>query len=246
MTYEHFYYKGYGCDLDGTLYSTKGKRKTVVNSSSGYQATSVRKDGKTVQYRAHRFIYECITRKFIPDGMVINHLDGNKLNNHFDNLELCTYSENTQHAFSIGLITPLVGEMNGCARITAEIVRNIIRDIVNGFSNTELATKYSLDLKHISLIRNKKRWKFIFEENEFRSYKPIKNVQGKLSKEERDSLNRDILTSATNVELARKYNVDTSIISRKRSKLNQESSETIPEGSTLEANASGSGIQSKD
>ena len=64
MTYEHFYYKGYGCDIDGTLYSTKGKRRKVFSSSTSYEVTSVRKDGETKQYRVHRFIYECITGKF--------------------------------------------------------------------------------------------------------------------------------------------------------------------------------------
>ena len=244
MTYEHFYYKGYGCDIDGTLYSTKGKRRKVFSSSTSYEVTSVRKDGETKQYRVHRFIYECITGKFIPENMVINHIDGNKKNNHFDNLELCTHSENTQHAFKIGLITPLVGEMNGCARITADTVRSIIRDIMEGYSNTELAEKFSLDLKHISLIRYKKRWKFIFTEDEFCAYKPIKNVQGKLTKDQRDLLIVEITTTdKTNAQIARAFNVDPSVVSRKRTKLKKESSETISRESTLEAYASGSGIQ---
>ena len=34
----------------------------------------------------------------IPDGMVVNHIDNNPLNNRLDNLELCTVAENNRRA----------------------------------------------------------------------------------------------------------------------------------------------------
>jgi len=35
---------------------------------------------------------------------IINHIDGNKQNNNYKNLEWCNISENTQHAYDNGLI----------------------------------------------------------------------------------------------------------------------------------------------
>ncbi len=185
MQYEHYLYKGYGCDKDGTLYSTKGKRRTVIHHT-GYQVMAVRKDGKTKQYRAHRFIYECVSGKAIPQGMLINHKDGVKSNNHYDNLEIVTPAQNTQHAFATGLMNPMVGEKNGNARINAGTVRTIIRDIIKGVDNDLIAIKFKLDPKHISLIRHKKRWKFIFEEPEFKDYQPSRST-GTGKKQERST-----------------------------------------------------------
>jgi hypothetical protein len=45
------------------------------------------------------------------DDLVVNHIDGNKINNNYTNLEWCTPSENTQHAIKNGLIN-IKGENN--------------------------------------------------------------------------------------------------------------------------------------
>ena len=72
--------------------------------------------------RFHRLVYMYHTKEFIPEGLYINHIDGNKQNNHYDNLELVTQSENMKHACKIGLLTSpgLTGELVGTAKLTNE------------------------------------------------------------------------------------------------------------------------------
>lgn len=62
------------------------------------------KNKKPKDFLVHRLV----AFAFIPqiDGKnCINHIDGNPKNNHVENLEWCTYQENTNHAFETGLMT---------------------------------------------------------------------------------------------------------------------------------------------
>jgi transcriptional regulator CtsR len=50
----------------------------------------------------HRIIWESVYGP-IPEGMQINHINGVKDDNRIANLELVTPSENTKHAYRLGL-----------------------------------------------------------------------------------------------------------------------------------------------
>lgn len=61
-------------------------------------------NGKTKQFRVHRLVALAFIAN--PDcHPIVNHIDGDKNNNRADNLEWCTYSYNTLHAYKNGLIT---------------------------------------------------------------------------------------------------------------------------------------------
>lgn len=69
--------------------------------STGYYSVTLKKD--TIKtYKVHRLIAQA----FIPNPnnyLIINHKDGNKLNNDIYNLEWCTYSHNVKEAYKMGL-----------------------------------------------------------------------------------------------------------------------------------------------
>lgn len=83
-----------------------------------------------VKIRFHRLVYMYHTREFIPEGLYINHIDGNKQNNHYNNLELVTPSENMKHAYQNGLNVPprLFGEFVGTAKLTNDQVAQFRRE----------------------------------------------------------------------------------------------------------------------
>lgn len=58
-----------------------------------------------MNYMIHRMVAETFTSN--PDNLpCVNHKDGNKHNNRSDNLEWCSYSQNTKHAVDSGLLNP--------------------------------------------------------------------------------------------------------------------------------------------
>mgnify|MGYP000765614026 FL=1 len=84
----------------GRILSFKGKSKLIISSSitaKGYEYVAIRQKGIYVGYSVHRLV----ATAFIPNPKrlpQVNHLDGNKLNNHVANLEWCDAYDNVMHA----------------------------------------------------------------------------------------------------------------------------------------------------
>lgn len=106
----HHLAKNYTINPDGSIISigrngNNGSRElTQFKDKSGYLRVSIWVENKSYQKLAHRLVAE----KFIPNPEnkpCVNHKDGIKTNNCVINLEWCTVSENTKHAYDTGLIT---------------------------------------------------------------------------------------------------------------------------------------------
>lgn len=74
-------------------------------SNEGYLTVSLQnKNRNWVSMSIHRLIALCFVNSPGPiDGLVVNHLDGIKINNEPRNLEWCTVRENVYHAGRIGI-----------------------------------------------------------------------------------------------------------------------------------------------
>lgn len=106
----------YFVDEYGNVYSLykKGARKKLNDTplrikqsvcGSGYPIFHKYEDGKRKTIMIHRVVAEA----FIENPLslpVVNHKDGNKYNNSVENLEWCSYKENSGHAREMGLWVP--------------------------------------------------------------------------------------------------------------------------------------------
>lgn len=128
-------------------------------------------DGKTKIWKAHRLV--CIAWHNNQENKeTVNHIDGNKLNNHYSNLEWATWSENIQHSFTAKLNGEHCfsnyskekrrqGGINGIKKRrklpyeTADIIR---KRIFNGEKQKDLAVEFGVSKSTICEINKGLRY----------------------------------------------------------------------------------------
>ena len=90
-------YTNYMIDEDGNVYNILSKKYLKGSiGENGYKYYRLSNNNKKSMFYAHRLVAEYYIDN--PNNLpVVNHKDGNKLNNNVNNLEWVSYSENTQH-----------------------------------------------------------------------------------------------------------------------------------------------------
>ena len=85
-------------------YARGGNISPYVNRT-GYLAVNLYMQSKVHKFLVHRLVALAFVPNTAPEEYtVINHLDGNRLNNDISNLEWCTQSQNMKHAWDSGLV----------------------------------------------------------------------------------------------------------------------------------------------
>lgn len=107
----------------------------------------------TVRY-AHRLVADAFLGP-IPEGMQVNHKDGNRANCDVDNLEIVTNGENRAHAYRVLGVPPNrgpVGILNHNAKLTWEQVCDVRKAHSEGVGPTELGLRYGISRTGIHRI----------------------------------------------------------------------------------------------
>lgn len=126
--------------------------------TTGYIHVNLSKFNKYKTFDIHRLV----ASMFIPNPekyKYVNHIDGNKLNNYYKNLEWTTAKENTKHATELGLKNDR-GSNSKNAKLKQEDVLEI-RKLYEILTKKEISQKYGISASYISLIVNNKRWSYL-------------------------------------------------------------------------------------
>lgn len=148
---------------------TKRELKPHINKYGYLQLNLYDKSVKLHCKKIHRIVAEVFLPR-INNKNEVNHIDGNKLNNHISNLEWCTRSENINHALQTGLTVLPSGENHCWSKITKDIVFEILKLLEDGdLNHKEIAEKLNITRPTVSNISCGSSWKKVIKE-----YKELK------------------------------------------------------------------------
>ena len=133
--------------------------------TDGYYQLGIR-NGSLKTVKAHALVAQMFIGERPSPKHHVNHIDGDKTNNHVSNLEYCTPSENARHAVDMGLYKPRMGEKHGKAILTKKDVIDIREYYEKNkqkkrWGATKLAMEYGVSITAISDIANRRRWNHI-------------------------------------------------------------------------------------
>lgn len=148
----------YEVSSDGQVRSWKSGAPKILKqglNQHGYLFVVLCINGRKKPSLVHRLVAEAFLPN--PDGKPqVNHRNGVKTDNRVENLEWCTPSENTRHAFNTGLRPQ--GKDSYQAKLTNEQVI-YIRNNPDGLTRKELAARFSVSESAVGLIQLGKTYK---------------------------------------------------------------------------------------
>ena len=138
----------------------KGQVLRLSKTTKGYPQIALGKNGKLKSFEVHRLVAKAFMEN--PHNfIVVNHIDGNIKNNNVSNLEWCTHSHNSKHAYAIGVLKPIRGEKNTQSILTDKEVLEIRRLNASGLSQRKLGKMFNVCHTTIRMIILRRKWKHI-------------------------------------------------------------------------------------
>jgi hypothetical protein len=139
----------------------KEKLLKIQTDTGGYSFISLHvSEGK----RDKRLIHRLVAQAFIPNPdnkLEVNHKDLNKKNNHIDNLEWATRSENIKHSIKHGHHYIPKGVQQPKAKINDDIAKEIKIELKNGKMPMEISKKLNVPYYIVKDIKRCRTWNHV-------------------------------------------------------------------------------------
>lgn len=131
-------FSNYLIHSDGRIINKRtGRTLKISKNQKGYHQIQLSNNGKSKTITIHRLVYTHFVSD-VPVGLEINHIDGNKNNNHVSNLEVVTKKDNMRKAVLNGQIK--TGE-DCCRSVSVAQINPVTNKVVKTFGSINIATK---------------------------------------------------------------------------------------------------------
>lgn len=133
-----------------------------LNFSNGYRTISLVKEKQNTTHMSHILV----GLHFIPNPEnkpFLNHLDGDRSNNYYLNLEWSTNSENQLHAYNFLGRKAVRGEQNGIAKLKESDIPVIRRLRKDGMIIKDIAQIFGVSFEAIRKVLTGKNWNWVTE-----------------------------------------------------------------------------------
>ena len=148
---------------DGIITNTKRKKSVVPHiDKDGYRNISLsthKEDGTcyTKRYRLCVLVANIFVAEKPTPTSTVNHIDTDKLNDHYSNLEWLESVDNYKHACKHGLNPK--GFKHGRANTNEDVLENVCLALIAGETQSSISKKYGIPASNVSKIKNKENWK---------------------------------------------------------------------------------------
>lgn len=134
-----------------------------------YKSYALRKGNGYKNLKASRIVASAFIGR-CPRGYQVNHIDGNKLNDHYTNLEYVTQTENMRHAMRLGLLSR--GEEHPPSKLKEADIAEIRRLCKKGVKQRDIAKRFGISQSNVSFISRGITWALIRGEKDSQTGHP--------------------------------------------------------------------------
>lgn len=136
------------------------KIKSLRLDKYGYPRVTLYPSGKS--YTIHRLVAKCFV-PLVEEKTQVNHIDGDKTNNHWLNLEWCTTKENSTHRSRVLYPNSKAsqGINNAANKFSEEEVKAVKYGIFPSLTQKEIGELFGMSRQQVGAIRRGDQWTHI-------------------------------------------------------------------------------------
>lgn len=146
---------------NGQILGLNDRPLAQFDNGRGYAIVSLdTQSGNRKTFAVHRLV--ALAHVPNPHSLPeVNHIDGDKRNNYYENLEWCTRGHNINHAIKADLWKPPAGEMNGRCKNSEQGLIAAYRDVEKGLGIKKSADKHGVGKDSLQKLVSGKGWRHL-------------------------------------------------------------------------------------